>query len=102
MPQDFAHLTLRSQGSKEGWYKRLDEEVRFAYGDAMIVRLIPYTEIHVSITLTLAEAKLLTEGCDAVYREFGGDIAKLGEKLQDELWEVTKRADAIQAKRDAT
>lgn len=64
---------------------------------AMIVRLIPYAEISISVTMSLDEAAALTDALSLLQAK--GPVAVAAEELRTELERAMKRATELQTTR---
>ena len=66
----------------------------------MHVRLIPYSEIFVSVTLSLDEAVTLSDSLSVVAKEMPSDVQCLLKTLHEEIEAAMVRAHTMLEKRD--
>lgn len=66
----------------------------------MQVRLIPYSDVFVSMTLSLDEATALLDGLEVASKHMPDSVRAVNDKLWQELEAALGRAAVIQQKRD--
>lgn len=66
----------------------------------MIVRIVPYTEVFISATLSIDEAAALLDGLEVVAKYMPKDVLAVTEALRSQLEPVLQRAAGLQAKKE--